>query len=91
MVLFAAIPKARERTTTTRNAGFFRRLREAKRISAPRVSKKEKVRIRVSSSASNWSNGERTLGVVFTSKRYEHRPSPYFHHITRRMEIQIVP
>jgi hypothetical protein len=45
MVLFAAIPKARERTTTTRNAGFFIRLRVAKRISAPRVSKKGKVRM----------------------------------------------
>src|SRR6267142_823114 len=38
MVLLAAIPKARDRTTTARNPGFFRRPRIAKRISARTIS-----------------------------------------------------
>jgi hypothetical protein len=34
MVLLAAMPRERERTTTARKPGFFSRLRKAKRTSA---------------------------------------------------------
>jgi hypothetical protein len=76
MVLFAAIPKARERITTTRNAGFFIRLRVVKRISAPRVSKKGKVRMfDGTSSASGPIGGGHDLKP--TPERQPGKPLPY--------------
>src|SRR5271165_3123167 len=43
MVLVAAIPKAREKTTTARKPGFFRRVRAAYCVSDQRVANRESI------------------------------------------------
>src|SRR5271167_2158423 len=43
MVLFAAIPKAKERTTTAKKPGFFRKVRAAYCTSDQRISNGESV------------------------------------------------
>src|SRR6266403_2989235 len=90
MVLFAAIPSARDRTATTRNAVFFSKLRVAKRISAPRVSKKGKVRMfevppqQAEQLVGDWLEAYATASAGQAS-------TLHFPHSSRRIQGQIVP
>ena len=52
MVLLAAMPSAKERTTTARKPGFFSRLRSAKRTSALKILEERAIsHVRVTSRA----------------------------------------